>query len=127
MALFKANPGEKTLHTSRAFWNKSKMMAYLGTLHITDQRVVYEKDANLNTGILVQLLVKSTRARIVMDMPLASINKVVIRRKKALVGQKEIVRFTFEGNGTSLTVQPDNYEEVFALVPNQEEVPWKEA
>src|SRR5574337_1010705 len=97
MSLFQPPAGEQVIFHCNGMWYKKKLMAYPGELHITAQRFVFEKRANPNSGLLVQLLMKSARAAMVFDVPLSSITRVIFRQKKALLGQ--IGRITIEYAG----------------------------
>ncbi|MDQ3112252.1 MAG: hypothetical protein M3R17_20395 [Bacteroidota bacterium] len=74
MKAFSLNPGEKLLiNDPHAMWMKSEMMAVMGTLKLTDKRLVFVKNANPFAGILA-LFMKSQRSHVLHEYMLGKIN-----------------------------------------------------
>jgi hypothetical protein len=73
MNAFQLQPGEKLLiNDPHAMWMKSEMMAVMGSLKLTDKRLVFVKNANPFAGILA-LFMKSQRSHVLHEYPLESI------------------------------------------------------
>ena len=73
MEPFQLHPGEMLLiNDPYAMWMKTEMMAVMGTLKLTDKRLVFVKNANPLAGILA-LFMKSQRSHVLHDYPLDSI------------------------------------------------------
>lgn len=73
MKPFSLHPGEKLLiNDPHAMWMKTEMMAVMGSLKLTDKRLVFVKNANPFAGIL-QLFMKSQRSHVLHEYPLENI------------------------------------------------------
>lgn len=73
MKPFSLNPGEKLLiNDPHAMWMKTEMMAVMGSLKLTDKRLVFVKNANPFAGIL-GLFMKSQRSHVLHEYPLQNI------------------------------------------------------
>jgi hypothetical protein len=73
MEPFTLHPGEKLLiNDPHAMWMKSNTMAVMGSLKLTDKRLVFVKNANPFAGILA-LFMKSQRSHVLHEYQLASI------------------------------------------------------
>jgi hypothetical protein len=73
MKPFSLHAGEKLLiNDPHAMWMKTEVMAVMGSLKLTDKRLVFVKNANPFAGIL-GIFMASQRSHVLHEYPLGSI------------------------------------------------------
>lgn len=113
MSLFQPDPNETLLLNSVVMWNSSKLLAFPGDLFITNRRLVFEKHLTPGANAISAWMIKSYRPRIVCDVPLKEIAKITLTKR--LIGDRRKVQFEF--NNKTLTISPDNWEDILNLMP----------
>ena len=118
MSIFQPDQNETLLLNAAVMWNSSKLLAFPGDLFITNRRLVFEKHLTPGANIISAWMIKSYRPGIVCDVPLKEITKVTLTKR--LIGSAKKMQFEF--NNKTLTISPDNWEDILALMPTTVQV-----
>ena len=97
---------EGIIKNESALWMKSKLNAQPGRLYLTNNRIVYVKNANPFAGLLILLLIKSTRNKILYDIELGTIKDI---SRESFGANKNIMAIT-HGSDQTVKFSVNNFE-----------------
>ena len=95
---FTLNPGESTVRQVSALWMKSNLNARMGTLIMTNERLVFDLDpvsgGNPIADMLLHMFFKSFAGGVHFDIPLKQISAM----KRESFGKNVMMAVKYDGN-----------------------------